>query len=126
MALMLGKLYDALRAADVPDQKARDAAEEVAGYDREIANLRTDMRVVQAVSGVLVVFALAVLWQLVGLRGEVSELHAVIGALNEKVGALDGRTASLDNRVGGLDNKLDAGFAGLGQRLEALAARLPR
>lgn len=30
MALMLGKLYDALRAGGVPHDKAREAAEEVA------------------------------------------------------------------------------------------------
>jgi hypothetical protein len=32
MALMLGQLYDALRAGNVPDDKARAAAEEVASY----------------------------------------------------------------------------------------------
>jgi hypothetical protein len=32
MALMLGQLYDALRAGDVPDDKARAAVEEVASY----------------------------------------------------------------------------------------------
>jgi hypothetical protein len=32
MPLMLGKLYDALKAANVPD-KAREAAEEVATYE---------------------------------------------------------------------------------------------
>ena len=33
MALMLGQLYDALRAGNVPDDKARAAAEEVANYE---------------------------------------------------------------------------------------------
>ena len=46
MALMLGQLYDALRAGNVPDDKARAAAEEVANYEGEIAKLRmwTDCR----------------------------------------------------------------------------------
>lgn len=33
MALMFGKLYVALRAASISEDQAREAAEEVAGYD---------------------------------------------------------------------------------------------
>ena len=43
MALMLGQLYDALRAGNVPDDKARAAAEEVANYEGEPSKLRVDM-----------------------------------------------------------------------------------
>ena len=43
MALMLGQLYDALRAGNVPDDKARAAAEEVANYEGEITKLRLEM-----------------------------------------------------------------------------------
>ena len=45
MALMLGQLYDALRAGNVPDDKARAAAEEVANYEGELSKLRLDMSV---------------------------------------------------------------------------------
>ena len=45
MALMLGQLYDALRAGDVPDDKARAAAEEVANYEGEIGKLRLELGV---------------------------------------------------------------------------------
>lgn len=41
MALMLGQLYDALRAGNVPD--ARAAAEEVANYEGELSKLRLEM-----------------------------------------------------------------------------------
>ena len=40
MALMLGQLYDALRAGNVPDDKARAAAEEVANYEGERASVQ--------------------------------------------------------------------------------------
>lgn len=43
MALMLGQLYDALRAGNVPDDKARAAAEEVANYEGDLAKLRLEM-----------------------------------------------------------------------------------
>jgi hypothetical protein len=39
MPLMMGRLYSALRAADVPDDKAREAAEEVAAYENRIASI---------------------------------------------------------------------------------------
>jgi hypothetical protein len=40
---MLGQLYDALRAGNVPDDKAPAAAEEVANYEGELAKLRLEM-----------------------------------------------------------------------------------
>ena len=40
MALMLGQLYD---AGNVPDDKARAAAEEVANYEGELTKLRLEM-----------------------------------------------------------------------------------
>jgi hypothetical protein len=43
MALMLGQLYDALRVGNVPDDKARAAAEEVANYEGELTKLRVDI-----------------------------------------------------------------------------------
>jgi hypothetical protein len=43
MALMLGQLYDALRAGNVPDDKARAAVEEVANYEGELSKLRLEM-----------------------------------------------------------------------------------
>jgi hypothetical protein len=43
MALMLGQLYDALRAGNVPDDKTRAAAEEVANYEGELSKLRLEM-----------------------------------------------------------------------------------
>jgi hypothetical protein len=36
MPVMMEKLYDALRAADVPDDKARAAAVEAAGFENRI------------------------------------------------------------------------------------------
>ena len=39
---MLGKLYYALPAGNVPDDKARAAAKEVANYKGELTKLRTE------------------------------------------------------------------------------------
>jgi hypothetical protein len=51
MALMLGKLYDALRAAGVPEDKAREAAEEVATYEKDLAEIKSDVRLLKWITG---------------------------------------------------------------------------
>jgi hypothetical protein len=47
MALMVGELYDALVAAGAPEDKARHAAEAVANYEKELADIRGDLRVLK-------------------------------------------------------------------------------
>jgi hypothetical protein len=74
MALMLGQLYDALRAGNVPDDKARAAAEEVANYEGEIGKLRlelgevkADVRLLKWMTGFLIAVVLGVFalqWQI--------------------------------------------------------------
>ncbi|MBV8119612.1 MAG: integrase [Alphaproteobacteria bacterium] len=39
MALMLSKTYEALIAAGAPEDKAREAAEELAGYENRLASI---------------------------------------------------------------------------------------
>ena len=75
MSIMLGKLYDALRTAQgVNETVAREAAEEVAGYERAIADLRTDVKVVQALVGVNTAVGLGVLWLVLQLSAAVARL----------------------------------------------------
>ena len=74
MALMLGQLYDALRAGNVPDDKARAAAEEVANYEGELTRLRlevgevkSDVRLLKWMAGFLIAVVLGVFalqWQI--------------------------------------------------------------
>jgi hypothetical protein len=47
MALMLGSLRDALVAAGAPEDKATKAAEEVAGYESELADVKSDLRLIK-------------------------------------------------------------------------------
>jgi hypothetical protein len=44
MPIMLEKLYDALRAADIPDEKARAAAVEVAEFKDAIHEIKSTLR----------------------------------------------------------------------------------
>ena len=47
MALQLGSLRDALIEAGASEEKASKAAEELAGYEREFADIKGDLRVLK-------------------------------------------------------------------------------
>jgi len=64
MRLIIADVYDALRAIDVPEEKARKAAEALAGYTPQLAALERDMAVLRWMVGTNVVLTLAVLAKL--------------------------------------------------------------
>ena len=64
MPIMLEKLYDALRAADIPDDKARAAAVEVAEFKDDVAAMRTDLAVLKGVTGINLALSLAIVVKL--------------------------------------------------------------
>jgi hypothetical protein len=51
MALMLAKTYAALRAAGVSEQQAEDASAEIAGYERELSDIKGDLRLLKWMVG---------------------------------------------------------------------------
>jgi hypothetical protein len=53
MAVMLSRTYDALVAAGAPEDKARAAAEELAGYESQFAQIETDLAVLKWMLGVV-------------------------------------------------------------------------
>ena len=67
MAIMLSKTYDALLAAGAPDDKAREAAEELATYERDISNIKGDLRLIKWTVGLIL--AVEVLPYLKGVFG---------------------------------------------------------
>jgi hypothetical protein len=50
---MLSRTYDALLAAGSPEDKARAAAEELAGYESRFAKIETDLAVLKWMLGVV-------------------------------------------------------------------------
>ena len=54
MALTLSKTYDALVAAGAPEQKARDAAEELAAYETRFAKIEQDLAIIKWMLGVVI------------------------------------------------------------------------
>ena len=61
MAIMLSKTYEAFKAAGVPDDKARDAAEEIAGFENRLATIEADLKLVKWMLGVNLALSLAIL-----------------------------------------------------------------
>jgi len=54
MAVMLSRTYDALIAAGAPEDEARAAAEELAGYESRFAKIETDLAVIKWMLGIVV------------------------------------------------------------------------
>ena len=67
MALRLGALQDALLNAGATEDLARKAAEEVAAYERQLADVRTDLLVLKWMVGTNVALTLGVLGKLLTL-----------------------------------------------------------
>ena len=53
MAIMLSRTYEALKAAGAPDDKAREAAEEIAAYDNRLANIEADVPLLKWMMGLV-------------------------------------------------------------------------
>jgi hypothetical protein len=54
VAVMLSRTYDALISAGSPEDKARAAAEELAGYESRFAKIETDLAVVKWMLGIVI------------------------------------------------------------------------
>ncbi len=61
MAMMLAKTYEAFRDAGASDDKAREAAEEIAGFENRQAAIEADMKLLKWMLGVNLAFSLAIL-----------------------------------------------------------------
>jgi len=62
MGLMLSKTYQALRAASgVSEAQAREAAEEIAAYDRRLSDLESTLKLHTALLGINTALGIAVL-----------------------------------------------------------------
>ena len=64
MALMLAKLYTALREAGVDDVKAREAAEEVASFENRLANVEASLTILKWMVGFNLILTVAIVGML--------------------------------------------------------------
>ena len=60
---MLGKLHDALVRARADENAAREAAEEVAGFENELAEVKSDLKLLKWMVGFDLVITVAILFR---------------------------------------------------------------
>ena len=65
MAMRAGAVYDALRAANVPDDQARAAAEEIAMVNKDQVDLRGEFGIMKWMLGTIVALQLGTLGTIV-------------------------------------------------------------
>ena len=64
MAVMLSKTYAALKAAGAPDEIAREAAEEIAGFENRLSVIESDVKLLKWMVGTNIVLTFGVLLRL--------------------------------------------------------------
>jgi hypothetical protein len=62
MALILDSLYDALKQAGAPEEQARAAARDVAGYDNRLNRIGRDISLLKRMVGVVIAVQLGTFW----------------------------------------------------------------
>jgi hypothetical protein len=124
MALMLSRLYDALRLANVPEDKARAAAEEVATYEQ----VKGDTHLLKWMVGVLIALVLGVFWMqwqtiarmgefegvlsgvqagVTNVQGQLVDLKGQLTGVESRLGNVEIRLTSVDERLGRVETRLD-------------------
>ena len=82
MPVMLSKTYDALIAAGAPEEKARDAAEEIAAYENPLAKIETDLALIRAELGEIHRTMATKAWMLAQMVVPLGGVAALIRLLN--------------------------------------------
>ena len=95
MALMLSRLYDALRLANVPEDKAREAAEEVATYEQ----VKSDTHLLKGMVGVLIAIVLGVFWMQWQTITRMGDLQGALGKLESRLAGVGGRLGGIESRL---------------------------
>ncbi len=123
MALMLGKFYEALRSVNVPNDKAREAAEELATYEQ----VKTDAYLLKWMMGVLIAMVLGVFWmqwqmvsRIAGVESVLTTVHGQLGHLDDRFAGVEGRLSGVESRLGNVESRL----TGVDTRLGGIEGRL--
>jgi hypothetical protein len=65
MAIMLGAMHRALVSAGANDEDARKAAEELAGFEKRLAEVEANLMLLKWIVGSNIVISLAILWKVI-------------------------------------------------------------
>ena len=103
MTTMVAELYDALLAAGAPDEKARKAAETMAGYEayeQRFGRIESDIGELKRDIGELKNSVSAIEQRLSGLSSDVSRQSSTLGDVERRLSRLSGELLLLKWMVG--------------------------
>jgi hypothetical protein len=114
MALLLDSLYDALKAAGAPEEQARAAARDVAGYDNRLNRIERDMALLKWMVGFAIAILLGLFWmqwqsldRLAALDARVANLEAGIAQVEDRLGQVESRLTGVEGRLPGIDGSFE-------------------
>jgi hypothetical protein len=114
MALLLDSLYDALKAAGAPEEQARAAARDVAGYDNRLNRIERDMALLKWMVGFAIAILLGLFWmqwqsldRLAALDARVASLETGLGQAEDRLGQIESRLTAVDDRLIGIEDRFD-------------------
>ncbi|HEX2477724.1 MAG TPA: hypothetical protein VHK45_00485 [Geminicoccaceae bacterium] len=85
----MDSLYDALKAAGAPEEQARAAARDVAGYDNRLNRIERDVNLLKWMVGVVIAVQLGTFWmqwqvvdRLAGIEARLTAIESASQASN--------------------------------------------
>jgi hypothetical protein len=123
MALMLSRLYDALRSENVPEDEARAAAEEVASYEQ----VKNDTYLLKWMVGVLIAVVLGVFWMQWQTIARMGELQGAFAGVQAGLASVQGQLLDMKDQLTGVESRLsnvERGLTSVDDRLGTVETRL--
>jgi hypothetical protein len=111
MALILDSLYDALKAAGAPEEQARAAARDVAGYDNRLNRIERDLALLKWMVGFAIAILLGLFWMQWQTLDRLTALEVRVANLETSLARVDDRLGQVENRLIGVEDRL-TGFEG--------------
>jgi hypothetical protein len=108
MALILDSLYDALKAAGAPEEQARVAARDVAGYGNRLNRIERDMPLLKWMVGFAIAILLGLFWMQWQSLDPLAALDVRVASLETSLTRLEDRVGQVDSRLTGVEDRLTA------------------
>jgi hypothetical protein len=114
MAPILDSLYDALKAAGAPEEQARAAARDVAGYDNRLNRIERDMALLKWMVGFAIAILLGLFWmqwqsldRLAALEARVANLETGLAQVEDRLGQVESRLTGIEDRLTGIEGSFE-------------------
>jgi hypothetical protein len=108
MALILDSLYDALKAAGAPEEQARAAVRDVAGYDNRLNRIERDMALLKWMVGFAIAILLGLFWMQWQSLDRLAAIEVRVASLETGLADVEDRLGQVESRLTGVEDRLTA------------------